>query len=240
MVFAVGGPGGLYQTSVYPAGPHRRHRPGAAGRRQGAEPARVAVRPGLDQVPLERVRARTCRSIPRFISTAADGVGDEREFLREYFDSAGEMNSLVFLKGYQWPFDSRKVGRRLVARRHPGLHRDGAARAARLPRLPPQPGRVSLRRPERRGAGLPDQVRGACSTRRIERLRADEPRRDRALRRPRHRHRRASRWRSPSAPSTTTAGWPAITGGNRPTSSTCSRSARSTARTACTGPAGRR
>jgi hypothetical protein len=47
--------------------------------------------------------------VPAFISTAGDGVGDEREFLREYFDSAGEMNSRVFLKGYQWPFDARKV-----------------------------------------------------------------------------------------------------------------------------------
>jgi succinate dehydrogenase/fumarate reductase flavoprotein subunit len=46
--------------------------------------------------------------IPRFVSTNADG-GDEREFLRESFGSVGEMNSSVFLKGYQWPFDSRKV-----------------------------------------------------------------------------------------------------------------------------------
>jgi hypothetical protein len=47
--------------------------------------------------------------IPRFISTAADGLSQEREFLREYFESVGQMGSNVFLKGYQWPFDSRKV-----------------------------------------------------------------------------------------------------------------------------------
>jgi succinate dehydrogenase/fumarate reductase flavoprotein subunit len=47
--------------------------------------------------------------IPRFISTAADGASDAREFMRPYFGSCGEMNSFVFLKGYQWPFDSRKV-----------------------------------------------------------------------------------------------------------------------------------
>jgi hypothetical protein len=29
--------------------------------------------------------------------------------MRDYFASVGEMNSKVFLKGYQWPFDSRKV-----------------------------------------------------------------------------------------------------------------------------------
>jgi succinate dehydrogenase/fumarate reductase flavoprotein subunit len=47
--------------------------------------------------------------VPRFLSTAADGQSDEREFLADCFDSPGEMNSNVFLKGYQWPFDSRKV-----------------------------------------------------------------------------------------------------------------------------------
>jgi succinate dehydrogenase/fumarate reductase flavoprotein subunit len=47
--------------------------------------------------------------VPRFISTAADGRNGEREFMREYFECAGAMNSMVFLKGYQWPFDSRKI-----------------------------------------------------------------------------------------------------------------------------------
>jgi hypothetical protein len=47
--------------------------------------------------------------IPRFVSTGVDGESDAREFLQQYFDTVAEMNSLVFLKGYQWPFDSRKV-----------------------------------------------------------------------------------------------------------------------------------
>ena len=55
VVYATGGPGGLYNTSVYP----EIHTGGIGvallGRRQGAEPAGVAVRPGLDRVPLERV-----------------------------------------------------------------------------------------------------------------------------------------------------------------------------------------
>jgi hypothetical protein len=42
--------------------------------------------------------------LPRFISTAADGVSDEREFLREYFSDLREMYDMIFLKGYQWPF----------------------------------------------------------------------------------------------------------------------------------------
>jgi hypothetical protein len=47
--------------------------------------------------------------LPRFISTDIEGR-DEQEFLQTYFDDPGEMLSLVFLKGYQWPFDVRKVG----------------------------------------------------------------------------------------------------------------------------------
>ena len=41
--------------------------------------------------------------LPRFISTNANG-GDEREFLREYFDDVRTLEDTVFLKGYQWPF----------------------------------------------------------------------------------------------------------------------------------------
>jgi succinate dehydrogenase/fumarate reductase flavoprotein subunit len=47
--------------------------------------------------------------IPRIISTNADGISDEQEFLPPFFKSTGEMNGMVFLKGYQWPFDARKA-----------------------------------------------------------------------------------------------------------------------------------
>ena len=46
--------------------------------------------------------------LPRFVSTDRNG-GDEREFLQEYFQNKGDMLTKVFLKGYQWPFDVRKV-----------------------------------------------------------------------------------------------------------------------------------
>ncbi len=41
-------------------------------------------------------------------SAAADG-SDEREFLMDFFTDAHDMLSKLFLKGYQWPFDVRKV-----------------------------------------------------------------------------------------------------------------------------------
>ena len=45
--------------------------------------------------------------LPRFVSV--DEEGNKYEFLNEYFDDLYECLSMVFLKGYQWPFDSRKV-----------------------------------------------------------------------------------------------------------------------------------
>ena len=108
LVFAVGGPGGLYQSSVYP----KVHN-GAIG---------LALMAGAEAVSLPEsqygmastafrwnVSGTYMQVIPRVISRAADGVSEEQEFLRPYFDSTGEMNGMVFLKGYQWPFDARKV-----------------------------------------------------------------------------------------------------------------------------------
>jgi succinate dehydrogenase/fumarate reductase flavoprotein subunit len=108
VVFGVGGPGGLYKTAVYPA-----VHTGAIG---------VAMMAGAtaqnlpeSQYGMASIKHRWNVSgtymqvVPRIISTAADGVSDEREFLPDYFESYGEMNSNVFLKGYQWPFDSRKA-----------------------------------------------------------------------------------------------------------------------------------
>ena len=108
VVFAVGGPGGLYRTSVYPV-----VHTGAIGLAMQAG-ARCQGLPesqyGLASTKFRwNVSGTYMQVVPRFISTAADGTSDECEFMREYFGSVGEMNSMVFLKGYQWPFDSRKV-----------------------------------------------------------------------------------------------------------------------------------
>ncbi len=108
VVFAVGGPGGLYQTSVYP-----QVHTGAIGlallagaRAQGLPESQY----GLASTAFRwNVSGTYMQVAPRFVSTAADGVSDSREFLRDAFDTAGTMNSMVFLKGYQWPFDSRKI-----------------------------------------------------------------------------------------------------------------------------------
>ncbi len=107
-VFATGGPGGLYASSVYPAG----HMGGI-----GLALKIGATAQGLpeSQFGLASTRFRWNVSgtymqvLPRFVSTAADGVSDEREFLLDHYTDPNAMNSMIFLKGYQWPFDVRKV-----------------------------------------------------------------------------------------------------------------------------------
>jgi succinate dehydrogenase/fumarate reductase flavoprotein subunit len=46
--------------------------------------------------------------IPRYFSTNNDNK-DEKEFLNEYFPDAASLAKAIFLKGYQWPFDPRKI-----------------------------------------------------------------------------------------------------------------------------------
>lgn len=108
VVFAVGGPGGLYQTSVYP----KAHLGGigvallAGARAQGLPESQY----GMASTKFRwNVSGTYMQVVPRFISTEPDGRGDVREFLCDAFDDAGAMNSMVFLKGYQWPFDTRKM-----------------------------------------------------------------------------------------------------------------------------------
>ena len=108
VLFAVGGPGGLYRTSVYP-GVHT----GAVGLAlmAGAKARNLPESQfGMASIRFRwNVSGSYMQVIPRFVSTGPDGESDPREFLRDKFDSPGEMNSMVFLKGYQWPFDATKA-----------------------------------------------------------------------------------------------------------------------------------
>ena len=110
VVFAVGGPGGLYRTSVYP-----KVHTGAIGLAllAGAEAQNLNESQfGLASTAFRwNVSGTFLQVVPKFISVGPgeDAASDGREFLREYFDSTAELCSRVFLKGYQWPFDSRKL-----------------------------------------------------------------------------------------------------------------------------------
>lgn len=107
IVMGTGGPGGLYEASVYP-GDH------LGGTGIALEAGAVAANLTEWQYGLASTKFRWNVSgtyqqvIPRYISTAADG-SDEREFLNEYFPTMGRLATAIFLKGYQWPFDPRKI-----------------------------------------------------------------------------------------------------------------------------------
>jgi len=107
VVFGVGGPGGLYQTSVYPE-----CHLGAIGLALeiGAECSNLTESQyGLASTQFRwNVSGTYQQVIPRYISTQPDG-SDAQEFLNLYFPSMGQLATDVFLKGYQWPFDPRKI-----------------------------------------------------------------------------------------------------------------------------------
>jgi succinate dehydrogenase/fumarate reductase flavoprotein subunit len=108
VIFAVGGPGGLYKTSVYPAVQF-----GGIGIAllAGAR-ARNLTESQFGIASLKyrwNVSGTYMQVIPRIFSRNQGGKIDEIEFVRPYFSSTGEMNGNIFLKGYQWPFDASKV-----------------------------------------------------------------------------------------------------------------------------------
>ncbi|WP_129337896.1 FAD-binding protein [Cellulomonas endophytica] len=107
LVYATGGPAGMYATRVFPNGQW-----GASGAayRAGVHGKNLTEwQFGLASTkPRWNVSGTYMQVLPRFVSTDADG-GDEREFLLEAIPDYGRLLSLVFLKGYQWPFDIRKA-----------------------------------------------------------------------------------------------------------------------------------
>ncbi len=107
VVFGVGGPGGIFKTSVYP-----KVHLGAIGLalEVGAEAANLTESQfGLASTKFRwNVSGTYQQVIPRYISTNQNGT-DEKEFLNEFFPDMGTLASDIFLKGYQWPFDPRKI-----------------------------------------------------------------------------------------------------------------------------------
>ncbi len=107
VIWATGGPAGMYGNSVYPASQYGAtgvaFRAGAMGRNL------TEWQFGLASLhPRWNVSGTYMQALPRFISTAQDG-SDAREFLPCSLVDMGEMLTMVFLKGYQWPFDVRKA-----------------------------------------------------------------------------------------------------------------------------------
>lgn len=107
IILGTGGPAGIYETSVYPES-----QTGSTG---------IAFMAGAvgqnlteSQFGIASLKFRWNLSgsyqqvIPRYVSTDAYG-NDEREFLNDHFPDMKTLTRAIFLKGYQWPFDPRKI-----------------------------------------------------------------------------------------------------------------------------------
>ncbi|MHA1732357.1 MAG: FAD-binding protein [Promethearchaeota archaeon] len=107
VVLATGGPASLFGTSVYPLQQH-----GSTGLalREGA----VAQNLSEWQFGIASLKFRWNlsgsyqQSIPTYFSTDSQG-NDPRQFLVDLFPEPAELAGATFMKGYQWPFDVRKL-----------------------------------------------------------------------------------------------------------------------------------
>jgi len=106
IILATGGPAGIYADTVFPTS-----QTGGTG---------LAIAAGAKLCNLQEwqyglastdfrwnVSGTYQQVLPRYISV--DSAGNEYEFLQEYFDIPAEALNSVFLKGYQWPFDTQKI-----------------------------------------------------------------------------------------------------------------------------------
>lgn len=107
IVYGVGGEAGLYQQSVYPVsqigGLGAAFRAGARGKNL------TESQYGIASIKFRwNLSGSYQQVLPRYVSTGQDGSG-EREFLEDYIQDKGQLLNDIFLKGYQWPFDPRKL-----------------------------------------------------------------------------------------------------------------------------------
>jgi succinate dehydrogenase/fumarate reductase flavoprotein subunit len=107
IILGTGGPGGIYENSVYPLS-----QTGSSG--MAYEAGATGQNLTESQFGIASVKFRWNLSgsyqqvMPRYFSTDQNG-NDEREFLNEFFPDINKLTRAIFLKGYQWPFDPRKI-----------------------------------------------------------------------------------------------------------------------------------
>ena len=105
VVYAVGGPSAIYASSVYPIS--QTCALGAAFEAGAEGESLTESQYGIASVKFRWNLSGTYQQvIPRYVSVDDDG---EHEFLPEYFGSVGASLDATFMKGYQWPFDPRKI-----------------------------------------------------------------------------------------------------------------------------------
>ena len=106
IILAIGGPANIYADTVFP-----QSQTGATG--LALEIGALACnlqewQYGLASTDFRwNVSGTYQQVLPRYISV--DANGNEEEFLPNYFKNPTQALDMVFLKGYQWPFDVRKI-----------------------------------------------------------------------------------------------------------------------------------
>ena len=106
VVLATGGSAYLYRDKVFPYS-----QSGMSGMaiESGAQTSNITEwQYGLASVDFRwNVSGTYQQVLPRYVSV--DENGCEHEFLLDYFDNPIDAVNTVFMKGYQWPFDSKKL-----------------------------------------------------------------------------------------------------------------------------------
>lgn len=109
IVLGTGGPGDIYESSAYP-----QSQTGSTG--MAFEAGATGQNLTETQFGIASTGFRWNLSgsyqqvIPRYFST--DNYSDvEHEFLNEHFPDYKSITKAIFLKGYQWPFDTEKIAR---------------------------------------------------------------------------------------------------------------------------------
>ena len=106
VIIATGGPAAIYKDNVYPVS-HTGN--SSLALEAGAAFGNLSEwQYGLASTDFRwNVSGTYQQVLPKYISIDENGV--EREFLLDYFATPEEALKNVFLKGYEWPFDVRKI-----------------------------------------------------------------------------------------------------------------------------------
>lgn len=106
VIMATGGPGEMYELSVYPHGQIGNH---GLALEIGAQANNLTESQfGLASTGFRWNLSGTYQQvIPNYFSVGADG--QRRDFLRDYYQTAAQVAGAIFLKGYQWPFHAARL-----------------------------------------------------------------------------------------------------------------------------------
>ena len=107
IILGTGGPGDMYAESAYPLS-----QAGSIGMafRAGATGQNLTeTQFGIASLKFRwNLSGSYQQVIPRYYSTDSNGK-DEKEFLNNHFPDYRVLTRAIFLKGYQWPFDTSKI-----------------------------------------------------------------------------------------------------------------------------------